>query len=295
MNKKTMILTFDIEEWFHILDINNNLITDWDKYECRIYENVEFILNELNKHGHKATFFCLGWVAERYPDIIREINRYGYEIGTHSYSHNIAYKMTPDQFREDLVKSKSIIENIISKPVRSFRIPGFSLTESNMWVFEILAESGITIDSSIFPAKREHGGYSKFVIDKPVCIKTRFGTIKEFPVNTVSLFGQNIAFSGGGYFRIFPYNLLKVLVEKSPYIMSYFHPRDFDPNQPVLRNMSIRRRFKSYVGLKSSVNKFKTILKDFEFVDIAEAEKLIKWNVNLLIIPDNPTDLKVAA
>jgi hypothetical protein len=164
-----------------------------------------------------------------------------------------------------------------------------------MWVFEILAESGITIDSSIFPAKREHGGYSQFVIDKPVCIKTRFGTIKEFPVNTVSLFGQNIAFSGGGYFRIFPYNLLKVLIEKSPYIMSYFHPRDFDPNQPIMRNMSIKRRFKSYVGLKRSVNKFKTILKDFEFVDIAEAEKLIKWNVNLLIIPDNPTDLKVAA
>ena len=138
-------------------------------------------------------------------------------------------------------------------------------------------ELGIEIDSSIFPTSRGHGGYQGFPYSSPCKLNIGGSIIKELPINTYKLLGKEIVFSGGGYFRLLPYNLQKQLYQKSEYIMTYFHPRDFDPNQPVLENLSRVRKFKSYVGLKNSKQKFPKLLNDFEFVDIKTADEVIDW------------------
>lgn len=278
MIKSHRILTFDIEEWFNLLDTDTSRnLSEWNSYESRIQKNTDRILELLERTKTSATFFCLGWIAENYPDIIKKIDACGYEIGSHTTNHQLAYEQTPHQFHDDVRHSIDIIENITSKKLRAFRVPGFSITHENTWTLPILAECGITIDSSIFPANRGHGGFSDFGFSQPLSIKTGNGLIREFPINTVSIFGKRIIYSGGGYFRLFPLLLLKRFLKKDPYVMTYFHPRDFDPTQPVLQGLPLTRRFKSYVGLSSALKKLETILLQFKFTDIKGAESEINW------------------
>lgn len=273
------ILTFDIEEWFHLLDIEAvNSVDCWNNYEVRIHKNTDRIIELLHKCKQKATFFCLGWVAEKYPRVISALDREGYEIGSHTNYHQLAYRLSPGQFREDLRKSIDTLESITGKKIRSFRVPGFSITTENLWAFEIIAECGIENDSSVFPASRGHGGLKDFAATKPVIIHTSSGEIREFPINTFSFLGKRIVFSGGGYFRLFPYSLIHWLISRSDYVMSYFHPRDFDTHQPLLPGLPLGRRFKSYVGLKNAYSKLKKILEYFQFTDISGAKALIDWN-----------------
>ncbi|NER13241.1 DUF3473 domain-containing protein [Leptobacterium flavescens] len=273
------ILTFDIEEWFHILD-NNSTKTEkeWGNYESRIHENMDRIFSVLEKNNIKATFFCLGWIAQKYPDIIKRINELGYEIGTHSHMHQLAYEMKPDEYREDLRISIDTLEQIIGEKIKSYRAPGFSITRENLWAFEILAEMGIENDSSIFPANRAHGGIPQFQQDSPCIISYRGIELKEFPINTYSLFGKNLIFSGGGYFRLLPYRLVHYMAKQSPYMMTYFHPRDFDPGQPVIKELSAFRKFKSYYGLGGSFSKLEKFIKDYSFVDLKTYSEEINWN-----------------
>ena len=254
-------------------------MTAWDSFERRIHENTDRILDLLSVTGCRATFFCLGWVARKYPEIIRKIDAAGYEIGSHTESHQLAYELTPEQFEKDLLDSIEHLEMITGKKVRCFRVPGFSITESNTWALEILVKCGITIDSSIFPAGRGHGGFASFGYSIPTIIKTSAGELQEFPINTAKVLGRPVIFSGGGYFRLFPYSLIRKLTEKSSYIMTYFHPRDFDPQQPVLKGLPPHRRFKSYFGLNGALEKLRRLIKDFEFTDIAGAEQAIDHTV----------------
>ena len=273
------ILTFDIEEWFHILD-NNSTKTeaDWAKYPSRIHENMERIFQLLEETNQQATFFCLGWVARKHPDIIRAIANRGYEIATHSDLHQLAYEQNRQEFKNDLETSIKALEDITGKKIRAYRAPGFSIKQENKWVFEVLIENGIEVDCSVFPAKRSHGGFEQFGVAEPCWIDIDGHRLKEFPINTVNGLGKSLIFSGGGYFRLIPYPILKQLTKRSNYVMTYFHPRDFDANQPMIEELSHLRKFKSYYGLSGCLDKLKQLMTDFPFIDLAHAEQLVNWD-----------------
>lgn len=272
------ILTFDIEEWFHILD-NESTRTeaDWSRYETRIYQNMDLIFELLEQTKTRATFFCLGWVADKHPDVIRRIDAAGYEIATHSYAHQLAYEQTPTEFQDDLVRSIKHLQDLTGKKVRSYRAPGFSIKEYNRWVFPILVEQGIEMDCSVFSARRAHGGDASLALFEPGYLNVGGTLLKEFPINTAAILGQDLIFSGGGYFRLLPYTAIQRLMRRSDYVMTYFHPRDFDAGQPMIPGLSRARQFKSYYGLKGCLPKLKQLLTEFPFVDLAEAEKQVDW------------------
>ncbi|GAB3900920.1 DUF3473 domain-containing protein [Larkinella knui] len=273
------ILTFDIEEWFHLLD-NPSTKTeqDWNRYECRIHHNVDRIFRLLDDTHCRATFFCLGWVARKYPDVIRRIDAAGYDVATHSDLHQLVFEQSPMECRADLERSIKSLQDVTGKKIRYYRAPGFSVKEQNRWIFPLLVELGIEIDCSMFPAQRAHGGDTTFGIAEPCYIDVNGSLLKEFPINTVKLLGKDLIFSGGGYFRLFPYPMIQNFMRHSSYVMTYFHPRDFDPAQPMVPGLSRLRQFKSYYGLNGCWEKLKHLLLDYDFIDLTEANKQINWS-----------------
>lgn len=272
------ILTFDVEEWFHLLDFDATRTEDeWGQYEVRIYENVERILNLLEETNTKATFFVIGWVAKTYPDLVRKIAE-KYEIGSHTMTHQLVWQQSPEEFRKDVEASVKLLEDITGQKVTSFRAPGFSIRESEKYAFEILHELGITTDCSVFPAQHAHGGMPSYTEQVPSLIKYNGIQIEEFPVTFKDIAGKHLIFSGGGYFRLFPYSLIKKWSkEQDKYLMSYIHPRDLDGGQPILEGLPLSRRFKSYVGVKGAEKKLRQYLTDFDFMDIRTARQQIDW------------------
>ena len=199
------ILTFDIEDWFHILDLGDvNKKDKWDQFESRIDDGIERVIDDLKQREISATFFCLGWVAKKYPNIIRKISENGFDVASHSFGHGLVYEQDPIVFREDLKKSVQTLEDIIGKKVDTYRAPGFSVTSKTPWYIEEILNMGITKDSSIFPAPRGHGGFPSFKESKPAIVSYKGQEIKEFPINLESIFGKPFIFSGGGYFRLLP-------------------------------------------------------------------------------------------
>lgn len=272
------ILTFDIEEWFHILD-NDSTKTEkeWSNYEYRLDANMDRIFNLLIEKNQKATFFCLGWVAKEFPHILKKIDDLGFEIATHSNRHQLAYEQSKKEFINDLDSSIKRIEDVIGKKVISYRAPGFSIKSDNKWVFEELVKHGIEVDCSIFPAKRAHGGFEEYGYANPSIIDINGYQLKEFPINLYNILSKDIIFSGGGYFRLLPYWLIKTMMKNSDYVMTYFHPRDFDKEQPIIKELSLVRKFKSYYGLGSAFKKLERLITDFEFIDLNEAVENIDW------------------
>ncbi len=273
------ILTFDIEDWFHILD-NTSTKTEqeWALYDSRLLDNMERIYNLLEIENLKATFFCLGWIAKKNPNIIRKIYDLGFEIGSHSNMHQLAYEQDKNRFRHDLENSIKAIEDITGEKVKAYRAPGFSIIKDNRWAFEVLVENGIEIDCSIFPAKRAHGGFENVNIDRPSFVEFNGVRLKVFPINLYKFLGKNIVFSGGGYFRVLPYWIIKTLIIRSDYVMCYFHPRDFDPEQPVIQELSWIRKFRSYYGLSGAYYKLQKMVQNFDFIDLREADKMVDWD-----------------
>lgn len=272
------ILTFDIEDWFHILDNpKTKAADDWKNFSSRLEPNLDLILNLVEKHKTQATFFCVGWIADKHPNQIRKISDSGYEIGSHTHLHQLVYEQSPKQFEEDIKKSIQSLEDITGKKVTSFRAPGFSITSETPWAFEILLKYGIEIDCSVFPASRAHGGFNSFGSALPVWIELNGMRLKEFPINTQSFLGKQVIFSGGGYFRILPYPIIEKMTKKSEYVMTYFHPRDFDADQPMIPGLNMIRKFKSYYGLKNTEKKLDQWLSKFDFIDLAEADQMIDW------------------
>jgi len=270
-------ITFDIEDWFHILDHPETANpSSWDKFESRIDHGVGLILDLMDKHNLKGTFFCLGWIAEKHPHIIKRIDTAGHHIGTHSYYHQLAYEQTEDEYRKDLSDSIKLLSDLTGKTIDAYRAPGFSIKESNLWAFDVMAEEGIKFDSSVFPANRAHGGLPQFKTDQPCKVITKKGyEIIELPMNTAYLLGQKFIFSGGGYFRLLPEWYLKKLFKSQDYVMSYFHPRDFDTGQPMIPGLSRFRKFKSYFGINQSTQKLDSILTKKKWYKLSDANAKI--------------------
>ena len=277
------VLSFDLEDWFHVLDIQGvKSINHWSEYEPKI-ENIAYkLLNILQMRNTKATFFVLGWVAERYPDLIKRIHDYGHEIGCHGYAHQLITTLNKREFSNDLLKARDIIGSIIGRQPLSYRGPGFSITVDNEWALETIAECGFKYDSTIYPGKHGHGGHQNFT-SAPVNVifEKSDKTLKEFPVSVTRVFGKQMCFSGGGYLRLLPYFIIKKKIvrfnkQKSP-VMVYLHPRDFDFNTPRLK-MSSYRALKCYINLRSTQKKFDRLLEDFDFTTLESFCEKYNWN-----------------
>ena len=232
--KNINILTFDVEDWFHLLGVNSTKSPkEWSNFEYRIDQNMNYIFDLLESKDLKASFFVLGWIARKFPHIVQKIDKLGHEIGTHSDLHQLIHQQTRTEFKEDLSKSIKSIEDLIGKKVRMYRAPGFSVVDSTKWVFDELIACDIEIDASLCSRKTFNGGLTDFKCKEPSVISTSSGQIKEFPINLFSFFGNEIVFSGGGYFRFFPYRCVKHMAIQSNYMMTYFHPRDFDKSTSI--------------------------------------------------------------
>lgn len=271
------LLTFDIEDWFHILEHEPTAdVRQWPRFESRVRRGTERILQSLERHQQRATFFCLGWVAEQCPALVRAIDAAGHEVGTHSYAHQMVHQLTPATFEADLERSIGVLESLTGKAVTSYRAPGFSMTSRTPWAFDALIRAGIQIDASVFPTGRMHGGF-RGAIRRPGWIETPAGRLREFPMSLSSVLGRDVPAVGGGYFRLFPSRFVHALMRREPYVMTYFHPRDFDAEQPTIPGLSPLRYLRSYVGVPGGFEKFERMLGAFDFIDLREATRRVDW------------------
>ena len=263
----------DLEEWFHVCGIETPY-TDpvtWDEAPNHVVSNTELLMRLLDEAGAKGTFLTVGWVADKYPDLIKRLVNAGHEIGCHTYFHRLIFELTPEAFEEDIVHCLSALRGISGQPVTTFRAPGFSITRECFWAYDILARHGITTDVSIVPAARDHGGVGGFTRD-PFLLHTDHGDMKMFPVSVMHIAGMTIPFSGGGYLRLFPLSLIRYGYRQNHDAgrpgMSYIHPRETDVDQPRMK-LPWKKYFKYYVGLSSCEAKLRQILKTFEFTTVS--------------------------
>ena len=266
------ILTFDIEDWYHLID--NRYFSypkNWYDNESRLMKNLENIISMLENDNHKATFFVLGWIAKKYPAIIKLLVKNDFEIGSHSYLHQTTSSLSKKAFFNDTEKSIKTIEDISGKKVDCYRMPAFAIDQTNKWVFDILSNLGVKYDSSLTVVNRRN----KHVY--PYKIKTPNGNfIKELPVSAFRYLGMNFN-SGSGYFRVFPLARIINSLEKRDYSLLYFHPRDFDPKTPISFKVGLLQNIKNRLGLKHSINKLENVLNNFQFTDIQNANLEIDW------------------
>jgi polysaccharide deacetylase family protein (PEP-CTERM system associated) len=260
------VFSVDVEDWFHILDIPGGPpLAEWDSLPSRVEKNFQRLLDLFSRHDATVTCFFLGWVAERYPHLVREASKRGHEIASHGYAHRLVYQMNQREFRDDGARSRKLLEDLTGREVLGYRSAGFSVTKQTPWFFETLAEAGYRYDSSVFPALRGHGGM-KSAPRRPYWTGPDGTGILEFPITVTNWLRKPICFFGGGYMRLFPYWLIqrmsrRVLAEGRP-VLFYVHPREVDPSHPRLA-MSPARRFKSYVNLSSTEEKVDRILSEF--------------------------------
>lgn len=288
------ILSFDTEEWFNEKRNHGGRefrYKEFDEYLGRVLDLLEGL-------KIKATFFCLGKVASDFPYVIRKIAERGHEIGCHSNEHLWLNTFSPEELRKDTHDAVAALEDVTGEKVLSYRAPAFSIGEKNKWALEILAENGITRDSSIFPASRDFGGFASFKSKSPAVVKYNGIQIKEFPIPTVSFLGREIAYSGGGYFRFLPYFFVKRTMNKSEYTIAYFHLGDLmkNPNglmskeeheryykEPgTLKNRTVRY-IKSSLGTAVAFDKMSKLIRNFDFVSVEKADSLIDWNSSKII------------
>ena len=248
------ILTVDLEDWFHQIGIAS--FTDaatWAYLDSRIERNTNRLLDLFDDCGVRATFFCLGWVAQVYPSLVREVAARGHEIGCHSLLHRPIYDLSEPAFREDLRSALGYLESATGEKVRFFRAPGFSLNSNCLWALPVLNEEGITCDASFFSGTHAHGGFPGLDLQSPFRILHGGTELLELPATTIRLGPVTMAPTGGGYFRVLPYPVIRRMISSRSYIMSYIHPRDIDPDQPAPNNSSIWRTFKANIGLQGSL------------------------------------------
>jgi polysaccharide deacetylase family protein (PEP-CTERM system associated) len=273
MSQVKHLLSIDLEDWFHLLDNDETATPEqWQTFPSRIEQNTAKLLELFKRHDTKATFFVLGWIAEKYPELIQKIQMQGHEIGCHSYAHPLIYNMTEAEFEKDLVKALTILKKITGSEIKSYRAPGFSITKDCLWAFDILTKHGITHDSSVFPTSRAHGGLSGYP-EKPYIMKTKYGDLKEFPISLSKILHKKVVFAGGGYFRLFPLWYLqsqfKKFTNNNTPVITYLHPRDIDSDQPRLK-LSKVRMFKTYIGLNKTISKLDQLLTKYSFTKILE-------------------------
>jgi len=262
-------LTVDVEDYFQVSAFAKSITpSDWDKHPLRVEENTNRLLDLCDEYQIKATFFILGWVAERKKELVREIARRGHEVASHGYSHQLVYNQSPEVFRKETVLAKNILEDIIQQPILGYRAASYSITEKSQWALDILAESGFIYDSSIFPVRHDRYGIPD-APEHPYILKTPAGhSIIEFPLSTVKLINYKLPIAGGGYFRLYPYWLskmgLKQINRQQKQFIFYLHPWEIDPEQPRIP-ASWFSRFRHYNNLDKCEARLKNLMTDFKF------------------------------
>ncbi len=263
----TNAMTVDVEDYYQVQAMAGTVSrADWDRLPSRVARNTERVLDLFAERGVKATFFTLGWVAERHPALIRRIVGEGHELASHGWAHFRADSQSPDEFRADIRRTKALLEQIGGVPVKGYRAASFSIGAKNPWAFPVLAEEGYSYSSSVYPVRHDIYGMP----DAP-----RFpyrplqdSAFREFPITTAQLFGRNFPSGGGGYFRLLPYALAKLAIravhdkDRRPTIF-YFHPWEIDPGQPVQRGLPLKSRFRHYTNLSRMERKLRRLLGEF--------------------------------
>ena len=262
-------LSVDVEDWFQVGAFETVIDRKaWDSLESRVERNTDAVMSLFDEANVKATFFTLGWVAERYPALIRRIVDAGHEIASHGYGHDRVFTFTPEQFAADLLRSRKLIEDAAGVAVTGYRAPSFSIDQRTPWAHEILAEQGYTYSSSVAPVKHDHYGWAeapRFAF-RPVL----GSDFLEVPVTTAQLGPKRLAAGGGGFFRLLPYAFSKWAIrqvnedEQRPAII-YFHPWEIDPDQPRVTNAPIKSKLRHYTKLGVMAQKLKRLPKDFKW------------------------------
>lgn len=267
-------ITIDVEDYYQVSAFETVVQrAEWDHFESRVERNTYRLLDILDEYKTKGTFFVLGWVAERHPSLVREIDARGHEVASHGYSHQRVYTQSPEKFREETRLSKRILEDTTGKLIAGYRAASYSITEKSLWALDILIEEGYLYDSSIFPIMHDRYGIPSGERFSHV-IKRASGEILEFPLSTVRFCSNNFPVGGGGYLRLFPYPVTKWAIghlnikEKHPAIV-YLHPWEVDPDQPRIDG-SFLSKFRHYVNLRKTEQVVKNLLTDFQFVPMRE-------------------------
>ncbi|VAW54759.1 FIG004655: Polysaccharide deacetylase [hydrothermal vent metagenome] len=263
------VMTVDVEDYFQVSAFAESIKPDeWDKQPLRVENNTLKLLELFDEYNIKATFFVLGWVAERQKKLVAEIAARGHEVACHGYSHQLVYNQTPEIFKQETVLAKNILEDIIQQPVKGYRAASYSITEKSLWALDILAESGFIYDSSIFPVRHDRYGMPD-TPKHPYKLKTPAGhSIIEFPLSTAKVLNYRLPVAGGGYFRLYPYwlskaGLAQINRQKNPFIF-YLHPWEVDPQQPRI-SASWFSRFRHYNNLDKCESRLRRLMMDFQF------------------------------
>jgi len=277
MNNHSMLnaMTIDVEDYYHVSAFEQVVrVEDWDRHESRVEHNTNRLLDLLDEYSTRATFFILGWVAERQPKLVRSIHDRGHEVASHGYSHRCVYTQTPTLFREETRRSKQILEGISGQSVLGYRAASYSITKESFWALDILNEEGFVYDSSIFPIRHDRygiPGYPRFCRALSQEGKQR---LVEFPISTVRVGGINLPVGGGGYLRIFPYRFTQWGIrqlnkrEQQPAVV-YLHPWEIDPTQPRI-HAGILSQFRHYFNLDQMERRLISLLHDFRFGTMSE-------------------------
>lgn len=260
-------MTVDVEDFFHVSAFESVIDPGkWDRYQPRVDANTRRLMDVFAESDVKSTFFVLGWVAERYPQLIKDIHAQGHEIASHGYAHRRATEQSRNEFKADVKRSKDHLEDLLGCKIAGYRAPSFSIAYSNEWAFEVLAELGFSYSSSTYPVKHDLYGtpdWPRFAYKRPE-------EIVEIPIPTLKLWGKQVPIGGGGYFRLYPYGMTKSLVnrylkqEKQPYSF-YFHPWEIDAHQPRMKEAPLKSRFRHYVNLHKTEGKLRRLLQDFNW------------------------------
>ncbi|MBE0649567.1 MAG: polysaccharide deacetylase family protein [Bacteroidales bacterium] len=275
------ILTFDIEEWYHLYDHPKRFLTSQkNSHGFSLVKETNRIFRLLEEKNLKATFFWVGEEAQKYPLLVKELNKCGHEVGVHSLSHSKISRENQKMFKTNTEIAVKTIEDIIGVKVKSYRAPAFSLTNESLWALEVLTDLGIEYDNSTVVRKNLGG---QIIPSTPFIIKNKDIMMKEFPVNSFSLFGFNYKYGGSGYFRVAPYKFLNPRLISSPYLMSYFHPRDFDKSihRKIGPNPLLKLKYR--LGTQRAFRNLETLSKDILWTSIRDAAKKVNWDKTKII------------
>ena len=258
-------LTIDVEDYFQVSALSPHIDrSDWHRIPCRVERNIDLVLALLAESGSKATFFTLGWIAERYPRLVERIVADGHELASHGYGHHRATDQSRAEFSEDIRRAKSLLEDLAGIEVRGYRAPSFSVGKGNPWAFDCIAEAGYRYSSSVYPIRHDHYGMP----DAPRFSHQSRDGLLEIPVTTARLLKTNWPAGGGGYFRLMPYALSRSLIRRVNQLecrsaVFYFHPWELDPGQPRIAGVSLKTRFRHYVNLHRTEPRLRSLLRDF--------------------------------
>ena len=265
----TNALTVDVEDYFQVSAFASHITPEsWDQQPCRIERNIELILAMFAEHNARATFFTLGWIAERYPAMVRQIVEQGHELASHGYAHQRASDQDRQEFFQDVVRAKRLLEDITGVSVKGYRAPSFSIGRNNLWAQACLSKAGYCYSSSVYPIRHDH--YGMHEAPRFAFYPEEGNGLLELPVTTVRLLNQNLPAGGGGYFRLLPYSLSRWCirrvnkVDRRPCVF-YFHPWEIDPEQPRQQGISLKTRFRHYVNLSSMERRLRKLCGDFRW------------------------------